>query len=218
METNHDLTNLRISYERGELDLDGTAANPFDLFTNWMDAALAEEGIVEPYAMALSTVGADARPSSRVVLLRGYDREGFRFFSNYESRKGSELAANSAAAILFWWGALQRQIRIEGRIAKLSPEESDTYFAQRPRGHRLSAWASRQSTVVPDRATLETEMIAAGERFPGDDVPRPDYWGGYRLEPAYFEFWQGRRSRVHDRLAFEKGAVRDAWSITRLSP
>ena len=218
MESNHDLTNMRISYERGQLDVPSTAANPFDLFREWLEVALAEDGIVEPYAMALSTVSAQSRPSSRIVLLRGYDARGFSFFTNYESRKGLEIAANSSAALLFWWGALQRQIRVEGALVKLSPEESDAYFARRPRGHRLSAWASRQSTIVPDRATLEDEMTAMEARFPGDDVPRPPYWGGYRLEPAYFEFWQGRRSRVHDRLAFERGGAGVEWSISRLSP
>jgi pyridoxamine 5'-phosphate oxidase len=152
------------------------------------------------------------------VLLRGYDGRGFSFFTNYESRKGRELAGNSSAALLFWWGLLQRQIRIEGQIVKLSDDESDEYFARRPRGHRLSAWASRQSTAVPDRATLEAEMAAADARFPGDDVPRPPYWGGYRLVPAYFEFWQGRRSRVHDRLAFARAHDEGPWEISRLSP
>ena len=218
MEKNNDLTDLRVSYERGQLDVPSTSADPFDLFKNWMNAALAEKDIVEPYAMSVSTVGAQSRPSSRIVLLRGYDLDGFRFFTNYESRKGSELTANPAGALLFWWGALQRQIRIEGDIAKLSPEESDTYFARRPRGHRLSAWASHQSTVVPDRATLEAEMAAADQRFPGDDVPRPPYWGGYRLVPSSFEFWQGRKSRVHDRLYFERRSGGAAWTLSRLSP
>ena len=216
MESNQKFTDMRISYERGQLDVQSTSGDPLDLFRNWMDAALAEDGIVEPYAMALSTVSERNRPSSRIVLLRGYDARGFRFFTNYESRKGSEIAANASAAILFWWGALQRQIRIEGDLFALSPEESDAYFVRRPRGHRLSAWASHQSTVVPDRATLEREMSAMDERFPGDDVPRPPYWGGYRLEPAYFEFWQGRKSRVHDRLAFEKRPEAPLWSVSRL--
>jgi pyridoxamine 5'-phosphate oxidase len=218
LEQTKNLADLRVSYERGQLDISSTSADPFDLFKTWLDAALAEENVIEPYAMAVSTVDAQARPSSRVVLLRGYDARGFSFFSNYESRKGHELAGNSSAALLFWWGLLQRQIRIEGQIVKLSDEESDEYFARRPRGHRLSAWASRQSTVVPDRATLEAEMAAADARFPGDDVPRPDYWGGYRLVPSYFEFWQGRRSRVHDRLAFARGHDGGAWEISRLSP
>ena len=218
MEIDNDLTDLRVSYERGQLDVYSTSADPFDLFKTWMDAALAQEGLVEPYAMSLSTVSAAARPSSRIVLLRGYDVHGFRFFTNYESRKGSELAANSAGAILFWWGVLQREIRIEGEIVKLSVEESDAYFAKRPRGHKLSAWASHQSTVVPDRATLEAEMAAADHRFPGDDVPRPPYWGGYRLVPSSFEFWQGRKSRVHDRLYFERRSNGANWALSRLSP
>jgi pyridoxamine 5'-phosphate oxidase len=215
-ESKTNLADLRISYERGQLEESSTSAEPHDLFAAWLEAALAEESIVEPYAMALSTVDPQARPSSRIVLLRGYDARGFTFFTNYESRKGSELAANEQAALLFWWGVMQRQIRIEGRVEKLAAAESDDYFAKRPRGHRLSAWASRQSTIVPDRATLDAEMAAVDARFPGDDVPRPDYWGGYRLVPDYFEFWQGRRSRVHDRLAFSRGSA--GWSIARLSP
>jgi pyridoxamine 5'-phosphate oxidase len=210
------LADLRISYERGQLDDSSTSAEPHDLFAAWLDAALEDKSIVEPYAMALATVDAQARPSSRIVLLRGYDARGFTFFTNYESRKGSELAANDRGALLFWWGALQRQIRIEGHVEKLEPAESDAYFGKRPRGHRLSAWASHQSTVVPDRATLDAEMAAVDARFPGDDVPRPDYWGGYRLVASYFEFWQGRRSRVHDRLAFTRETA--GWSVARLSP
>jgi pyridoxamine 5'-phosphate oxidase len=210
------LADLRVSYERGHLDLPHGDADPFALFKAWLDEALAEESIVEPYAMSVATVDASARPSSRMVLLRGYDADGFVFFTNYESRKGTEIAGNSSAAMLFWWGALQRQIRIEGAIEKLSEGDSDAYFAKRPRGHRLSAWASHQSTVVPDRAALESEMAAVNLRFPGDDVPRPAIWGGYRLVPTYFEFWQGRRSRVHDRLAFTR--ERTAWTIARLAP
>ncbi len=215
-ESQTNLADLRISYERGQLEDSSTSVEPHDLFASWLEEALAEKTIVEPYAMALSTVDAQARPSSRIVLLRGYDARGFTFFTNYESRKGGELAGNDRAALLFWWGALQRQIRIEGHVEKLAPAESDEYFAKRPRGHRLSAWASHQSAVVPDRATLDAEMEAVGARFPGDDVPRPDYWGGYRLVASYFEFWQGRRSRVHDRLAFARETA--GWTVARLSP
>ena len=216
MEPQKNLADLRVSYERGQLEDSSTSADPYDLFTSWLNDALSDSTIVEPYAMALATVDAQARPSSRVVLLRGYDTNGLRFFSNYESRKGTELATNDAASLLFWWGALQRQIRVEGRVEKLADSESDAYFAKRPRGHRLSAWASHQSTIVPDRAALEAEMVAADARFPGDDVPRPPYWGGYRVVASYFEFWQGRKSRVHDRLAFARTST--GWSIVRLSP
>jgi pyridoxamine 5'-phosphate oxidase len=147
--------------------------------------------------------------------LRQWDHNGFVFFTNYESRKGDELRDNPYAALLFWWGPHERQVRIEGSVERVAPAESDAYFATRPRGHRLSAWASHQSTIVADRLTLERAMIEAEARFP-DDVPRPPFWGGYRVVPDYFEFWQGRPNRVHDRIAYRRSA--DAWTRERLSP
>lgn len=215
MDGTHDASERRVNYDRDTLDESQAARDPFAQFAQWFEAALVEPGLVEPYGMALATCGPDDRPSSRIVLLRGHDERGFTFYTNYDGRKGRELAHNAAAALLFWWGSMQRQIRIEGFVAKIDPAESDAYFARRPRGHRLSAWASDQSTTVPDRAYLEGRMAAADARFAGD-VPRPEYWGGFRLVPDYFEFWQGRKSRVHDRLAYARDA--HAWTMRRLSP
>jgi pyridoxamine 5'-phosphate oxidase len=212
---NEDIRSRRITYDRGTLDVDRVAAEPFEQFRAWLDDALHAEGVIEPNAMSVATVGDGGRPSSRVVLLRQWDARGFVFYTNYASRKGGELAVHPYAALLFWWGSLERQVRIEGPVERIAEAESDAYFATRPRGHRLSAWASQQSAVVPDRASLERAMIEADERFPGD-VPRPPFWGGYRVVPERFEFWQGRPNRVHDRVAYERAA--SEWSLARLSP
>jgi pyridoxamine 5'-phosphate oxidase len=211
---NDDLRTRRGDYERGSLD-DGTlAADPFAQFGVWLDEALATPQIVEAHAMSLSTVGDDGRPAARMVLLRGWDARGFIFYTNYDSRKGHDLAAHPNAALLFWWGELQRQIRIEGSVERVSVEESDAYFAGRPRGHRLNAWASPQSKVI-DAAQLVAAMAAAAEHYPGD-VPRPPHWGGYRVAPDQFEFWQGRPDRMHDRIAFLRAAT--GWVTVRLAP
>jgi pyridoxamine 5'-phosphate oxidase len=207
----------RVSYERGALDVDVVDRDPFKQFGGWFGEALAAQ-LLEPYAMTVATVGIDGQPSARIVLLRGWDERGFAFFTNYESQKGHELAHTPRAALLFSWGPLERQIRIEGSVTRLSGAESDAYFAQRPRGHRLSAWASHQSSVVPDRGSLEAAMQSYEDVYPGDDVPRPDYWGGYRVAPSRFEFWQGRRNRVHDRILYRRAIATGAWIIERLSP
>jgi pyridoxamine 5'-phosphate oxidase len=205
----------RTSYQRAELDVALVARDPFEEFRSWLDAALNAATIPEPNAMTLATVGADGRPAARVVLLRQWDARGFVFFTNYESRKGADLAAHPAAALVFWWGELERQIRVEGNVERVLDVESDAYFASRPRGHRLAAWASRQSAVVPNRESLERAVSEAEARFP-DDVPRPPFWGGFRVVPDRFEFWQGRPNRVHDRIAYERSP--EGWMLTRLAP
>lgn len=218
MSTGDVIREARISYEKDTLDETRAAPEPLAQFKAWLDEALAADGVVEPNAVTVASVGPAGRPSLRVVLLRGYDERGFVFFTNYESRKGRELDAQPFAAMLFYWAALERQIRIEGGVARLDAAESDAYFMQRPRGHRLSAWASKQSAVVPDRAFLEAQMAREDERFKDIEVGRPPYWGGYRLTPNDYEFWQGRRNRVHDRIAYARAGDGDGWNMSRLSP
>lgn len=204
---------MRREYEAGGLGESDAGHDPFALFDRWFTDARA--GVEEANAMVVGTVGA-GRPSSRTVLLKGYDAEGLTFFTNYESRKGVELAADPRCAVLFPWYALQRQVRVEGVAAKVSEDESAAYFASRPRESQLGAWASAQSRSVRDRDELEATYDEVRRRFEGADVPRPPFWGGYRITPLSWEFWQGRRGRMHDRIAFElEGGV---WTRTRLAP
>jgi pyridoxamine 5'-phosphate oxidase len=210
-----DILARRVHYERGEIDAALVDADPFAQFGSWLGEALRTPGIVEPNAMSVATAGEGFRPSSRIVLLRQWDARGFVFYTNYGSRKGAELDASPYAALLFWWGVLERQVRIEGGVERILDVESDAYFASRPRGHRLSAWASPQSAQVDDRAALERAMAEADARFPGA-VPRPPFWGGYRVIPDRFEFWQGRPNRVHDRIAYVRGP--GGWTASRLAP
>ena len=211
-----DLPDLRQSYERGQLDRDALPANPLDLFDAWFADAQAA-GIVEPNAMTLATATPDGRPSARIVLLKGADARGFAFYTNHDSRKGRELDAHPFAALVFWWGPLERQVRVEGRVERVDAAEADAYYASRPRGSRLGAWASPQSDEIPDRAVLDTRLADATARFADGDVERPAFWGGYRVVPQAVEFWQGRPSRLHDRFLYRRGAV-GGWAPVRLAP
>jgi pyridoxamine 5'-phosphate oxidase len=189
---------------------------PLELVRAWYEAAVAA-GIPEPNAMALATATPAGVPSVRFVLLKGIGDRGLEFFTNYESRKGGELAANPRAAAALYWQPLHRQVRVEGPVEVLAGEESDAYFATRSRGSRIGAWASLQSRAIPDRAWLDARAAEAEARFPGDEVPRPAYWGGYRLIPETIELWQGRPDRLHDRELWRRGDD-GAWQAERLSP
>jgi len=189
--------------------------DPLVLFGTWY-AAAERAGLFLPEAMTLATATPDGAPAARLVLLKGVDARGFAFFTNYDSRKGRELAANPRAALVFHWPILERQVRIEGSVERLSPEESTGYFQTRPRGARIGAWASRQSDALPNRDKLERRVEEMNARYPGDDVPRPPFWGGYRVVPERIEFWQGRLNRLHDRLLFARRG--DGWEAVRLYP
>jgi pyridoxamine 5'-phosphate oxidase len=193
-----------------------TSADPIEQFRVWLEGAQAAQ-LHEPNAMTLATCAGGGGPAARMVLLRGFDARGFVFYSNRESRKGRELAANSRAALVFYWGELDRQVRIEGVTEWTTEAESDAYFRSRPRGHQLSAWASSQSEVIPDREFLEREMAELTKRYEGQEVPRPPYWGGYRVVPQTIEFWQGRPSRLHDRLLYTRQS-NGMWARERLAP
>jgi pyridoxamine 5'-phosphate oxidase len=208
------IADIRQEYMRTGLAEKDAAADPFKQFDRWFHDALQAE-LPLPNAMTLATATAAGRPAARAVLLKGVDAGGFVFYTNYASRKARELAANPHAALVFVWTELERQVRIEGAIEKVSAEESDAYFASRPLGSRLGAWASPQSMVLPSRLALATKVAAIVLRY-GKHPPRPPHWGGYRVLPEAIEFWQGRRSRLHDRLLYTKQA--GGWKIERLAP
>ena len=203
---------MRREYTRAALAEADVDADPVVQFGRWFEQA-EQAGLLEPTAMTLATATPDGRPSARMVLLRGFDERGFCFYTNYDSRKGAELAANPRAALVFWWGELERQVRIEGRVERTSRADSEAYFSSRPPGSQLSAAASPQSRVVPARAVLERRVA---ELATGAPVPLPDFWGGYRLTHQVVEFWQGRPNRLHDRLRYRRAA--DGWKIERLAP
>ncbi len=208
------ISDLRKSYERAELDESASLADPLAQFELWLQQALSSE-LPEPNAMTLATVGADGRPSTRVVLIKGCDARGIVWFTNYDSRKGRELAAHPQAALQFHWVELERVVRIEGRVEKVDAAESDAYFASRPLDSRIGAWASPQSEVIPSRSVLVTNAARYGAQYLLNP-PRPPHWGGYRLVPDRWEFWQGRRSRLHDRLRYRLEAQQ--WIRERLAP
>lgn len=208
------IANLRKSYERAELSEDASHADPLQQFDQWLHEAIRSE-IPEPNAMTVATVGNDLRPSTRVVLIKGYDAQGIVWYTNYDSRKGRELAGNPYAALQFHWVELERVVRIEGVVERVSAEESDTYYQSRPLDSRIGAWASPQSQVIAGRGTLVANAAKYGAQFLLNP-PRPPHWGGYRLQPQQWEFWQGRKSRLHDRLHYRQED--GAWVRERLAP
>ena len=212
--TPQELANLRKSYERAELDETAALLDPTRQFTLWLDQAVSAL-VPEPNAMTLATVGPQGRPSTRIVLLKGCDERGFVWYTNYHSRKGRELAANPFAALQFHWVELERVVRIEGRVDRVADTESDAYFASRPLDSRIGAWASPQSDVIASRSVLVANAAKVSARYLLAP-PRPPHWGGYRLAPDTFEFWQGRKSRLHDRLRYR--VAESGWARERLAP
>ena len=209
------IADLRKSYERAELDETASRGEPIEQFRQWFDEALAAQ-VPEPNAMTLATVGPDGRPSTRIVLVKGFDATGIVWYTNYDSRKGRELAGNPFAALQFHWVELERVVRIEGRVEKVSDEESETYFRSRPLDSRIGAWASPQSQVISSRAVLVANAARYGAQF-ALNPPKPPHWGGYRLVPDTWEFWQGRKSRLHDRLRYRQDQE-GRWVRERLAP
>jgi pyridoxamine 5'-phosphate oxidase len=209
------LAELRKDYCLAGLVESDLAREPYRQFEKWFQEAEAAK-IPEPNAMTLATAAPDGRPSARTILLKGVDGRGFVFFSNYESRKGRELAANPRATLLFPWLALERQVIIEGPVTKVPREESETYFHSRPRASQLGAWVSQQSSIISGRSMLEENMKMLEQKYAGREVPLPPHWGGWRLAPETVEFWQGRRSRLHDRLRYRR--EKDGWIVERLAP
>jgi pyridoxamine 5'-phosphate oxidase len=210
-----DIASLRLSYSQNELLEKNVLPNPFKQFGNWFDEALNAQ-VLEPNAMHASTIS-NGKPHGRIVLLKGFDENGFVFFTNYESNKGKQIEENNFASLTFFWGDLERQVRIEGKIEKVSAEESDEYHHSRPRGSQIGAWVSNQSSVIEGRKVLEDRLLALEKQFENTDViPRPPHWGGYRVIADKIEFWQGRPNRLHDRILYSKLA--NEWKIERLSP
>ena len=213
--SNTELADLRKSYERAELNEDASHSDPLQQFGQWLNDAITAQ-VPEPNAMTLATVGSDLRPSTRIVLIKGYDERGICWYTNYESRKGQELAGNPFAALQFHWVELERVVRIEGIVSKLSDTESDAYFHSRPLDSRIGAWASPQSQVISGRTVLVANAAKFGAKFMLNP-PRPPHWGGYRLQPDSWQFWQGRKSRLHDRLRYTLDS-RSGWIRERLAP
>ena len=209
------IADIRRDYKLKSFDEKDAAANPFDQFDSWWQEAITSD-IDEVNAMTLGTVNAAGNVSTRIVLLKGYTREGFVFFTNYHSSKGSAIAAHPQVSLLFFWKELERQVRIEGIAGKISSEESDAYFKSRPEGSKIGAWASPQSSIIESRAILEKNVVKYTDAFKDSDIPRPGHWGGYIVKPNAIEFWQGRSSRLHDRIRYQK--ENSDWMRERLAP
>lgn len=206
---------LRVDYTRGELEENDVDPDPLTQFSAWLSQAIAAE-VREPTAMTVATIDADGTPSARIALLKGVDQRGFVFYTNYDSRKGRAIAANDAVALVFWWPELERQVCIEGRAAKVSADETLAYFVTRPRASQLGAWASPQSTPVRDREELEKRYAIVSAQFGEGTIAPPPHWGGYRVTPTRIELWQGRASRMHDRIVYERHG--SGWRVLRLAP
>jgi len=209
------LNSIRRDFADKPLNEDAITNNPYQQFETWFEEAVNAQ-LLDPYAMSVTTVSNDGQPSTRIVYLRGISEKGFKFYSNYNSQKGHDLLVNNKVALNFFWGELERQIRIEGEVEKLSEQESDTYFDARPRESKIGAWASNQSETIKNRSELEDKVVFYEGKFKDTDVPRPPHWGGYIVKPTKVEFWQGRPNRLHDRIVFMK--ENDEWKISRVSP
>ena len=216
MKKKNDISHIRTDYSKNQLNENDVAKDPIRQFEAWFKEAM-DSSVKEPNAMTLATSHHN-RPSVRIVLIKGFDERGFVFFTNYSSKKGRELAENPFASLNFFWSELERQVRIEGTVSKISEEESEAYYQSRERGSQIGAWASPQSQLIPDREFLEAKVRDISDKYPGEThIPKPDFWGGYRLSPDYMEFWQGRKSRLHDRIAYRK-LDKGNWEILRLAP